>query len=162
MKKVRMIKWHQIFGMALTDLFANTKYRVEIEKELKIKQFLDILVVEEHTGNAASDLPDGFENLSKYNLISYKSLKQPLDSWSLDELTCYYVLYRKLISPSLDNLIATDQFQLLGISTRFPYNLKKVEHMVYVKEGLYKILRGGINALYEKRFYAGYSFKRNT
>ena len=39
-----MIEWHHIFGMALTDLFTDSKYRVEVEKELKMNQFLDILV----------------------------------------------------------------------------------------------------------------------
>ena len=137
-----MIEWHHIFGMALTDLFTDSKYRVEVEKELKMNQFLDILVVEEQTGNAISELPDGFEDLSKYNLITYKSLRQPLDSWSLDELICYYVLYRKLVSPSLDNLMPTDQFRLFGISTRYPQNLSQIEHLEYVKNGIYRLIRG--------------------
>jgi hypothetical protein len=32
-----MTDWHRLFGMALTDLFTNTKYQVELEQDLSIQ-----------------------------------------------------------------------------------------------------------------------------
>ena len=49
-------------------------------------------------GEILEELPDGLENLRKYNLLTYKSIHEPLDSWAIDELISYYVLYRKIIS----------------------------------------------------------------
>jgi hypothetical protein len=62
-----MIEWHKILGMALVDFFSNTNYLVEIEKELKIPQFLDCLVVNKVKDTNENDslvLPDGMESLS--------------------------------------------------------------------------------------------------
>ena len=40
-----MIDWHRIFGLALTDLFTNSNYQVELEKDLSIQQqFLDVVI----------------------------------------------------------------------------------------------------------------------
>ncbi|KPA09995.1 hypothetical protein MHK_009805 [Candidatus Magnetomorum sp. HK-1] len=117
-----MIEWHHLFGMALKDLFTDTKYDVDVEKELDIKQFVDIVVIEEKEGDPISDLPDGLEKLARYNLITYKSLRQPLDSWAIDELLGYYVLFRKLVSPSYDDLYPTDDFHLFGFQQGFRKN----------------------------------------
>jgi len=70
-----MIEWHKILGNALRDYFSDTCYSVGIDRELKIKQFIDILVIEEHEGKKSDDsFLKGLENLSKYNVITYKSL----------------------------------------------------------------------------------------
>jgi hypothetical protein len=134
-----MVEWHKILGHALRD----SCYSVGIDRELKIKQFVDILVIEEHEGKRSDDsFLKGLENLSKYNLITYKSLRQPLDSWTLDELTSYYVLFRKMISPDQKRLISEQKFKLYGISTRFPEKLNKQEPFEYKSPGVYEIKRG--------------------
>ena len=54
--------------------FSNTNYLVEIEKELKIQQFLDCLVVNKVKDTNENDslvLPDGMESLSQYNLLTF-------------------------------------------------------------------------------------------
>jgi hypothetical protein len=137
-----MVKWHHVLGNALRDYFSDTCYSVGIDRELKIKQFVDILIIEEHEGENREHRLKGFENLSKYNVITYKSLRQPLDSWALDELTSYYVLFRKMISPDQDKLISEEEFKLYGISTRFPEKLKKQELLEYKNPGVYEITRG--------------------
>ena len=38
-----MIDWHRLFGLALTDLFTNTKYQVELEKDLSMVAATDPL-----------------------------------------------------------------------------------------------------------------------
>lgn len=43
-----MIDWHRLFGLTLTGYFTNSCYRVELEKDLSIKQqLLDILIIEQ-------------------------------------------------------------------------------------------------------------------
>ena len=83
--------WHRLFGIALTDLFTGRPWRVELEKELALKsRRLDVLIIERLPGAAAAtaaaalaDLPDGLENLTAHNVLSYKSKQEPLDGWEL-------------------------------------------------------------------------------
>jgi hypothetical protein len=138
-----MIKWHRILGHALRDYFSDTCYSVGIDRDINFPQFIDTLIVEEHEGKKSDDtFLKGFENLSKYNLITYKSLRQPLDSWALDELTSYYVLFRKMISPDQKKLLPKENFGLYGIATRFPDKLNREEALEYKRPGVYEIRRG--------------------
>ncbi len=42
-----MIAWHRLFGLTLTDYFHDTIYKVEIEKDLSLKQqLLDVVILE--------------------------------------------------------------------------------------------------------------------
>jgi len=44
-----IVNWHRLFGKALIDLFTNTPYEVELEKDLSLKrQFLDIVVIKKN------------------------------------------------------------------------------------------------------------------
>ena len=83
-------QWHRLFGIALTDLFVNTPWRVELEKELALQsQLLDVVIIERvDSDNQPLDieLPDGLDGLRKHNLLTYKSLREPLDAWALEEL----------------------------------------------------------------------------
>ncbi|MDM8535883.1 hypothetical protein QUF70_03945 [Desulfobacterales bacterium HSG17] len=141
-----MIKWHRLFGITLTDFFSGTAYKVELEKDLSMKQqLLDVVIIEEHEGMRPEQIPDGFENLGKYNLLTYKSHQQALDAWALDELTGHYVNYRKMISPSSGKLIGSDDFRLYGVSARYPENLKKYAVLKHVSTGVYEIRWGSKN-----------------
>ena len=138
-----MINWHRLFGLALTDFFSNSPYEVELEKDLSLKQqFLDIVIIKKNNNNFSRTLPDGLETMSQYNLLSYKSMREPFDDWALKELTGHYVNYRKQISPSLNKLIDEKQFSLYAISTRFPEKLSKQVKLKPISEGIYQINRG--------------------
>jgi hypothetical protein len=138
-----MIEWHKILGMALVDFFSSTNYSVEIEKELEIPQYLDYLVVKgNNINNSTLILPDGMETLSQYNLLTFKSLIQPLDLWAVDELISYYVLYRKIISPQPEKLVSENNFKLFAISTRFPKKLSSEVNLIPIKEGVYHLSHG--------------------
>ena len=147
--------WHRLFGIALTDLFTGRPWRVEVEKELALKsQRLDILIIEQRPGakaaagpDALAGLPDGLDNLAANNLLTYKSRRQPLDAWALDELLGHFVTYRKLVSiergrrtgPSPDGaeparelvepppgtyrLLPAARFRLYAVATRTPKRL---------------------------------------
>ncbi len=138
-----MIDWHRLFGLTLTDYFTDSCYKVEMEKDLSIKQqLLDVLIIEQRSGNQITEPPDGLENLGRHNLLTYKSLRQPLDAWALDELVGHYVNYRKQISPSLEAFLPVEDFRLYAVATRHPEKLEMEIALELVKEGVYKVQWG--------------------
>jgi hypothetical protein len=138
-----MIDWHKLFGVALTDFFADSPFIVELEKDLSLKrQMLDVVILRRKDGKMEEELPDGLEDLAAHNLLSYKSLREPFDDWVLKELTGHYVNYRKQVSSSFDNLLPEEQFRLYGISTRFPQKLSSQMKLHSLSQGVYDIIRG--------------------
>ncbi len=107
------INWHRLFGLTLIDLFTGSNYQVELEKELSLKkQYLDIVIIKKTTGQALKKMPSGLENLAEHNLLTYKSLQEPLDDWAIEELIGYYSNYRKIVSPSLGMCIKSIRFEV--------------------------------------------------
>ncbi len=137
-----MIDWHHLFGWTLMDYFTNSNYRIELEKDLSTKpQFLDVVIIEESTGSPPTQLPDGLENLSKHNLLTYKSLQEALDTLVIAELLGYYINYRKLLNPKeWDNLPLSD-FRLYAVTTRYPRKLKREFKTLFkkIKAGVYDL-----------------------
>jgi hypothetical protein len=120
--------WHRLLGLIFTDFFTGSAWNVELEKDLSMKrQLLDIIILRHDGGGLIDPLPDGLEGMKKHNLLTFKSIREPLDDWVLKELTGHYVNYRKQISPSFNDLYPEEQFQLYGITARYPkkgYQLK--------------------------------------
>jgi hypothetical protein len=52
------------------------------------------------------------------------------------------VNYRKQVSPSLDDLLPPEQFQLYGVSTRFPQKLSEQVGLEKVQAGVYEVAWG--------------------
>ncbi len=142
-----MINWHRLFGLFLMDLFTDSPYVVELEKDLSLKQqFLDVVILrKEERKGFCGKLPDGLDNLTTHNLLSYKSLHEPLDDWAIKELIGHYVNYRKQVSLSLSRLLPESQFQLYGISTRFPNKLARFIAFQCLSQGIYEINWGADN-----------------
>jgi hypothetical protein len=133
-----MINWHRLFGLGVTDFFADSGYEVKLEKDLSIKQqFLDVLIIEQESRSQIAEPPDGLENLARHNLMTYKSMHQPLDAWALDELIGHYVNYRKQSSASLEELLPVEDFELYAVCTRHPEKLKTQKALGLVKKGIY-------------------------
>ena len=131
-----MISWHRLFGLALVDLFTDTAYKVELEKDLSIKQqFLDVVIIEKNKEMTTQALPDGLENLAEHNLLTYKSHQESLNEWALQELIGHYVNYRKQISPSVSKLISSENFRLYAVSTRYPRKLLNQIEQENFKQG---------------------------
>ncbi len=127
----RIRQWHRLFGITLTDVFSDSPWRVELEKELALQsQLLDVVIIEQTRGVTEGpfatgvELPDGLDGLRAHNLLTYKSHHEPLDGWALDELIGHYVNYRKIISPKHRRIPET-QFQLYAVATRAPQGLAK-------------------------------------
>ena len=83
----RFDNWHRLFGLTLTDVFSDTPWRVELEKDLAMqRQLLDVVIIEQTALDGVTvELPDGLDNLRAHNLLTYKSKQEPLDGWALDE-----------------------------------------------------------------------------
>jgi len=138
-----MIDWHRLLGLALTDCFTDSPFVVELEKDLSLKQqFLDVVILKKGEGEFSGQLPDGLDNLADHNLLSYKSIREALNDWTLDELIGYYVNYRKQTSPSLNKLLPKEQFRLYGVSTRFPQKLAELVQLDPLQPGVYEVIWG--------------------
>ncbi len=142
-KPKKMIPWHRLFGLTLTDLFLNSAYEVVLEKDLSLKQqLLDVVIIEKRDGKTPDILPDGLENLAAHNLMTYKSHQEALDGWTIKELCGHYVNYRKQISPSFKKLLPADDFRLYAVRTRYPENLSDQVNFVAAAPGVYDIRWG--------------------
>jgi len=138
-----MMEWHRLLGLTLTDYFTGSSYFVELEKDLSLKQqFLDVVIIERKNGIPLLELPDGFEGLAAHNLVTYKSLRESLDEWTVEELVGHYVNYRKQISPSLKELMPAENFRLYAVSTLYPKNLAKQTDFITVGKGIYDLIWG--------------------
>jgi len=119
-----MIEWHNLFALTLRDYLTDSNYEVDSEKYLSLQeQYLDVVIIKKSEGKPLQEVPDGLEDLSFHNLLTYKSVWEPLDSWAIDELISSYVLYRKQVSPSLNKLLPRKNFRLYAIATRFAQQL---------------------------------------
>jgi hypothetical protein len=139
--------WHRLLGLIFTDFFTGSAWNVELEKDLSVKkQLLDIIILRQDGEGFIDPLPDGLEGMKKHNLLTFKSIREPLDDWTLKELTGHYVNYRKQISPSFNDLYPEDRFQLYGITARYPKKLfsQQVE-LTKIQDGVYDIQRGSDN-----------------
>lgn len=135
-----MINWHRLFGLALTDLFTDSPYIVELEKDLSLRQqFLDVVILKKQPGSFAGQIPDGLDNLAAHNLLSYKSIHEPLDDWTLDELLGHFVNYRKQLAPARSALLPKAAFRLYGVTTRFPKKLAEQINLQPVQTGVYEV-----------------------
>jgi len=139
-----MIQWHRVFGLTLMDVLANSNYEVELEKELSLKkQYLDVVIIRKTVGESLIEMPVGLEPLAAHNLLTYKSLREPLDEWAIEELIGHYTNYRKLVSPSLDELLPVAHFQLYAVSTRYPSNLLNDKTSFReIEQGVYELTWG--------------------
>jgi hypothetical protein len=60
--------WYRLFGLLLTDLFTNSPFVVEVERDLSVQQqLLDVVIVRRGRGRFAGRLPDGLETLRPQN-----------------------------------------------------------------------------------------------
>lgn len=138
-----MIEWHHLFGLGLIDYFTDSCYKVEVEKDLSTKkQRLDVLIIEQGSGQPLIELPDGLENLARRNLVSYKSPRQSFDAWSMDELLGHFVNYRKQCSPSFDDLLPVEEFNLYAVTTRHPEKLESEFALQAITQGVYEVQWG--------------------
>jgi len=138
----RLREWHRLFGLLLVDFFRDTPYQVELEKDLSLQQqFLDVVILRKRKGRLLEPLPDGFHDLARHNLITFKSHQEALDDWALKELTGHYVNYRKQVSPQR-GLLPESHFRLYAVCSRYPHNLAQAVLLEPLQEGVYGCRRG--------------------
>jgi hypothetical protein len=118
--------WHRLFGLSWMDFFHGLPVTVEMERDLSVKkQLLDVLLIRLEGALRGCQLPDGFEDLGRFNLVSFKSYQEKLSLWSLLELIGHFVNLRKQVSPSMDekDLLPLEQFRLYAVTARYPQQL---------------------------------------
>jgi hypothetical protein len=132
------IYWHRLLGLLLMDYLSNRGFRVELEKDLSLKrQYLDVVIVEREDEKAdLSGICDGFDNLSRHNLLTYKSKRQSLNAFALEELIGHYVNYRKVLGREG---IKADDIRLYSVSTRRPRALFSMTSATEVMPGVWDL-----------------------
>jgi len=137
--------FHRLFGLSWIDFCRGTTIAVETEIDLSLKeQFLDLVLIRKGPGPLSRRLPDGFEELAEYNLVTFKSHQEALDRWALLELVGHFVNYRKQSSPSLQNLLPETDYRLLAVCARYPQQLAQQVEMTRLREGVYEVLALGM------------------
>ncbi len=130
--------WHRLFGLSLIDFLRSLPVTVELEKDLSLKQqFLDVILIRKGTEPLARRLPDGFD-LAAHNLITFKSYRETLDGWALNELVGHYVNYRKQVSPSMRDLLPEADFRLFAVCVRSPRELADDVPLTPVMPGVFE------------------------
>jgi hypothetical protein len=131
---------HRLFSLTWIDFFEGTPVVVKKDLDLSIKQqFLDLVFIRKGAEPIPRPLPDGFEDLSAHNLVTFKSYQEALDGWALLELVGHYINYRKQASPSLSALLPEDDFRLFAVCVRFPHNLAQQVELRPVRPGVYEV-----------------------
>ena len=142
-RKRDIVVWHRLMGVTLADVLPSSLLGVEAEREVSVKrQFLDIVIVRKRPGEISEPLPDGLDDLAQHNLVTYKSQHQALDAWAIEELIGHMVSYRKLVSPSPVKLLPREQFQMYGISTRYPEKLRSEVKLEERQPGVHELALG--------------------
>jgi len=132
------VNWHRLFGLLLMDYFHDRGFYVELEKDLSLKrQYLDVVIIERHDQETdLTGICDGFDNLSSHNLLSYKSRRQTLNFWAIEELIGHYVNYRKVLGRSGAK---GEDIRLYAVSTRYPVRLLSSQESREVVSGVYEL-----------------------
>ncbi len=134
---------HRLFDLSWMDFFHDTAMGVVAEMDLSLKkQFIDLVLIRKGPGPIPRRLPDGFEDLAKHNLVTFKSYQEALDGWALCELIAHYVNYRKQSSPSLQSLLPESEYRLFGVCARHPHNLMQQVAFTRLQEGVYEVRVG--------------------
>jgi hypothetical protein len=135
--------WHRILDLCLLDFFQGLNVSVESDKDMsEQQQLLDFLITCEVNAPLPRSLPDGFEPLSQFNLVTFKSHQDTLDAWTLDELIAHYIAVRKMTSKKaqIDGLLPEDLFHLYAIASRYPRNME--DQLRPQKPGVYEVHHG--------------------
>jgi hypothetical protein len=131
--------WHRLFGLTWADFCEGSALGVEPEPDLSLKQqFLDLLL-RRGPGPLPEPLPDGFDDLGEFNVVTFKSHQEPLDGWALCEAIGHYVNTRKQYSPSLKKLHPESAFRLYAVCVRFPHNLHQEVPLTRLRPGVHEL-----------------------
>ena len=132
--------WHRLFVLSWTDFCEGSALKVFPEVDLSMKQqFLDMELTRQGSGPLPQPLPDGFENLATYNILTFKSHQEALTSWALKELIGHYVNFRKQRSQTVDALLPESDFRLYAVCVRFPRDLAAQVRLPNLRPGVYDL-----------------------
>ena len=135
--------WHRLFALAWTDFCEGSGLEVHPEVDLSVQQqFLDLLLLRAGPGPLPQPLPDGFDDIGPYNVLTFKSFQEALTGFALCELISHYSTARKHFSSSLNRLLPESDFRLYAVCVRFPRDLADTVPLTPVQEGVYDLLLG--------------------
>ncbi len=101
-EKTDRTDWHRLWGLMMLPLFEKLDCETVVEMDLSAKvQRLDMVTVTADPENIPyhrleADYYEGFENLNRHNLISFKSFREVFGMSAVEELYGHFTNYRKM------------------------------------------------------------------
>lgn len=146
MDEQQLTSWHRLLGLTFKDMLTGQPASVDTEVDVSVlKQLLDILIIIKEEESLSCEMPDGFECMSRVNVISFKSHRETLDGEVIEELIHHAVAIRKIHSPNKQELLDASLFQSFAISVRSPekflVSLPQGFQARLVKPGVYDLPR---------------------
>jgi len=127
-------KWHRLLVMVSMPLYEILGFETQAEVDLSLKkQLVDLLVIKKKKENINySALPkifwEAFDNLNNYNLITFKTYSESLNSAAIEEFYGHFTNYLKI------NKINRNDVNLYAITQHFPDKiLKPFKNTNYLK-----------------------------
>lgn len=138
-----MAIWHRIFGTLLMDRCRNSTVQAQLELDTsQVRQLLDCLLLYAPSHLGHPSLPDGFEPLSTYTLISFKSHQDIVNDFALRELIAHGIGYQKYQETLQKEPFAPKSLTLVMISARYPRALAQKLPFTKLGHGIYSISYG--------------------
>lgn len=101
--------WHRVAGTLFSHHVENHPYDVDVDVDFDVahtEKRIDILIVKKAEGANPPVIADGFEDLRKHNLVTFKSFRESMSVHALEELICYFKLYQTSERASNERCIA--------------------------------------------------------
>ncbi len=125
-EKTDRTDWHRLWGLMMLPLFEKLGCETVVEMDLSAKvQRLDMVIVTADPENIPyhrieAYYYEGFENLNRHNLISFKSFREVFGMTALEELYGHFTNYRKIKNISESE---KDTVNLYAVTHHFPREL---------------------------------------
>ncbi len=118
--------WHRLWGLMTSPLFERLGCETVVEMDLSSKvQLLDMAVITKEEGKLRYEETDpnyyeGFENLNRHNLISFKSFNEVFNMTAAEEFYGHFTNYRKIRNIPEKH---KDTVNLYAVTYHFPRDL---------------------------------------
>lgn len=138
-----MAIWHRILGTLLMDRCRNSTVEVKLELDTsQVRQLLDCLLLYAPSHRGHPLLPEGFEPLTPYTLVSFKSHQDGVTDFALRELIAHGIGFQKYQETLQPGPLEPHALSLVMVSARHPQALARKLPFTKQGQGIYTIHYG--------------------
>lgn len=138
-----MAIWHRILGTLLMDRCRNSTVEVKLELDTsQVRQLLDCLLLYAPSHRGHPLLPEGFEPLTPYTLVSFKSHQDGVTDFALRELIAHGIGFQKYQETLQPEPLEPHALSLVMVSARHPQALARKLPFTKQGQGIYTLQYG--------------------